>query len=173
MPQSAALGRISSALLLMMGLAVPATDAGSRPTAPAPGANAAAGIRHAPGEALADREGFVTWRTLAGVRLAPQGQRWAPQFDAGVLALDQQDVKLQGYMVPLGLSEMQDHFILAATAPSCDFCLPGGSEEVVEIMAVTPVRLVYGAIALSGKLSVLKNDANGLYYRLDNVRQIE
>jgi hypothetical protein len=56
--------------------------------------------------------------------------------------------------------------VLTAMPQTCVFCLPGGPESLVEVRARTPVKYTFEPVVLSGKLAVLKDDANGLYYRL-------
>jgi hypothetical protein len=53
---------------------------------------------------------------------------------------------------------------------TCAFCLPGGPESLVEVRTKTPVKYTFEPVVLSGKLTVLKDDANGLYYRLTDAQ---
>jgi len=78
------------------------------------------------------------------------------------------EVKLQGFMMPLEMGDKQKQFVLTAMPQSCAFCLPGGPEQLVLVQAKAPVKYTMEPVILSGKLAVLKDDPNGLYYRLDN-----
>jgi hypothetical protein len=95
-----------------------------------------------------------------------QKDRYVPQFAADVAALDQKVVKVQGFMMPLQMGDKQSHFVLSAMPQSCSFCLPGGPESMVEVKTRTPVKYTFDAMVLSGKLSVLKEDPTGVFYRL-------
>ncbi|MGH8809248.1 MAG: DUF3299 domain-containing protein, partial [Noviherbaspirillum sp.] len=50
--------------------------------------------------------------------------------------------------------------------PSCSFCLPAGPEGVVEVKSKTPIKYTFEPVIVSGKMSVLKDDPMGLYYRI-------
>ncbi len=115
---------------------------------------------------LPELKGVVSWKTLAEVTPVKQKDRFVPQFSKGITGLDKKEVKLQGFMMPLDMGEKQKRFLLVALPPSCAFCLPGGPEQMVEVVAKTPVKYGFDPIILSGKLAVLTDDPMGLYYRL-------
>lgn len=115
---------------------------------------------------LPELKGVVSWKTLAEVTPVKEKDRFVPQFSKVVSALDKKDVKLQGFMMPLDMGEKQKRFLLVAMPPSCAFCLPGGPDQMVEVVAKTPVKYGFDPIVLSGKFVVLKDDPMGLYYRL-------
>jgi len=115
---------------------------------------------------LPELKGVVSWKTLAEVTPVKQKDRFIPQFSKIISALDQKEVKLQGFMMPLDMGEKQKRFLLVALPPSCAFCLPGGPDQMVEVVAKTPVKYGFDPIVVSGKFVVLKDDAMGLYYRM-------
>ncbi len=115
---------------------------------------------------LPEIKGVVSWRTLAQVEPVKVKDRVVPQFADGVLKLNATEVKLQGFMMPLEMGDKQKHFVLAAMPVTCAFCLPGGPEALVEVRAKTAVKYTFEPVVLIGKLAVLKDDPNGLYYRL-------
>jgi hypothetical protein len=115
---------------------------------------------------LPELKGVVSWKTLAEVTPVKQKDRFVPQFSKGVAALDQKEIKLQGFMMPLDMGEKQKRFLLVAMPPSCAFCLPGGPDQLVEVVAKNPVKYGFDPIVISGKFVVLKDDPMGLYYRL-------
>jgi uncharacterized protein len=92
--------------------------------------------------------------------------RYQPQFSAAVAALDTKEVKVQGFMMPLEMGDKQSHFILSATPQSCSFCMPGGPESMVEVKTKRPLAYGMEPVLLSGKLSILKDDPTGVFYRL-------
>jgi uncharacterized protein len=115
---------------------------------------------------LPERKDVVSWKTLAQVELVKAKDRYVPQFASTVTALDQKQVKMQGFMLPLQMGDKQSHFVLAAMPQTCSFCMPGGPESMVEVKMKTPVKYTFDAVVLSGKLTVLKDDPTGIFYRL-------
>jgi hypothetical protein len=115
---------------------------------------------------LPELKGVVSWNTLAQVKSRTEGKRIVPEFGAEVRQLNQKDVKLQGFMLPIVTGERHDHFLLTMRPPHCPFCLSLGPEYIVEVRARTPIKHTYEPIVLSGQLNVLSDDPFGLYYRL-------
>src|SRR5262245_39216076 len=121
---------------------------------------------NAPVQPLPDRKDVVSWKTFAQVELIKQKDRYVPQFSPAVAALDQKQVKVQGFMMPLEMGEKQVHFVLAAMPVTCAFCLPAGPESMVEVKMKTPVKYTFDALVVTGKLSVMKDDPSGIFYRI-------
>ena len=115
---------------------------------------------------LAERKDVVSWKTFAQVELVKAKDRYVPQFATSVTSLDQKQVKVQGFMMPLEMGEKQMHFVLASTPQTCAFCMPGGPESMVEVKMRTPVKYTFDAVVVTGKLTVLKDDPTGIFYRL-------
>src|ERR1700752_2680938 len=91
----------------------------------------------APPKPLPERKDVVAWRTFAEGEMVRQKDRVVPKFSSNVTALDQKEVKVQGFMMPLQTGEKQSHFMLAAMPVDCAFCLPGGPESLVEVKTKT------------------------------------
>lgn len=115
---------------------------------------------------LVERKDVVSWNLLAQVELVKQKDRYLPQFSQGVAALDQKEVKLQGFMMPLEMGDKQTHFVLSALPVTCAFCLPGGPEALVEVKTKQPVKYSFDPIVVRGRMSVLKDDPTGVFYRI-------
>jgi hypothetical protein len=115
---------------------------------------------------LPERKDVVSWKTFSQVELVKQKDRYVPQFAKDVSALDQKEIKVQGFMMPLEVGDKQSHFVLTAMPQSCAFCLPGGPESMVEVKSKTPVKYTFDAVVVTGKLTVLKDDPTGIFYRL-------
>ncbi len=156
------ISRIS--ILFLLGLALPAW---AQHTAP-PGTDPNAAFQPLP-----ERTDVVSWRTLAQVELVKQKDRYVPQFSKNVAALDKKDVKVQGFMMPLEMGEKQSHFVLAAMPTTCAFCMPGGPESMVEVKMKTPVKYTFDALVVGGKLTVLKDDPSGVFYRITDAEPIK
>lgn len=121
---------------------------------------------------LQDRDDVVPWRTLGLVTQRLQNRTLVPVFSQTVERLNQQTVRLQGFMAPLDPGERQDHFLLSSVPPTCAFCSPGGPESVVQVRAQRPIRYTTDAMVIEGRFHVLKNDQFGFYYRMTQARLI-
>ena len=144
-----------------------------------PHAAAAAGL---PPEAakylngLPERQGFVSWKTLADVKVKREKDRMVPTFPEPIVKLNAKIVKLQGFMVPLDQTSptMQKHFVLTPLPQSCSFCLPPiGMEGIIEVRAKTAVKFSYEPVQVAGKFEVLSADPMGIYYRLTDAEPVK
>jgi hypothetical protein len=115
---------------------------------------------------LPERGDVVSWKLLSQVELVKQKDRYVPKFAKDVAALDQKEVKVQGFMMPLGLGDKQSHFVLSAMPQTCAFCMPAGPEGMVEVKSRTPVKYTFEPVVVIGRLAVLKDDPTGIFYRL-------
>jgi hypothetical protein len=115
---------------------------------------------------LPERSDVLSWKVLSQVELVKQKDRYVPQFAKDVAALDQKQVKVQGFIMPLQVGDKQSHFVLTAMPQTCGFCMPGGPESMVEVKSRTPVKYTFEPVVLTGKLSILKEDPTGVFYRL-------
>jgi hypothetical protein len=117
-------------------------------------------------QTLPERKDVVSWQTLSQVELVKQKDRYVPKFAASIAALDKQDVKVQGFMMPLEMGDKQTHFVLSSAPQTCAFCMPAGPEGMVEIRTRTPVKYTFEPVFVSGKLKILKDDPTGVFYRI-------
>lgn len=123
---------------------------------------------------LEDIPGVLPWSLLSkATTVKAKGGRMVPKYTEEITALDQTDVKVQGFMMPLQPGQKQKHFLLTVTSASCPFCLPAGPEGVVEINSKTPVKFTYAPMVMSGKMTVLKSDSMGLYYRINDASLVQ
>jgi hypothetical protein len=125
-----------------------------------------AGVPQPKNRPLPELKGVVPWKTLGQVNVVRQKDRFAPEFSKDVATLDQKQVKLHGFMMPLDVGEKQKRFLLTATPSSCAFCLSGGPEQFVEVQARNPVKYRFEPVVLSGTFVVLRDDPAGVFYRL-------
>jgi uncharacterized protein len=144
---------------------LPPGQAGHAPPAGAPATPPAM-------QQLPEIKGVVSWEILSKVKQVKAKDRILPEFTKDINALNDQEVKVQGYMMPLEPGEKQKHFLLSVNPQSCSYCLPAGPEGVVEVNSKTPVKYTFEPIVLSGKMAILKDDPMGLYYRLSNATPI-
>lgn len=116
---------------------------------------------------LTDLPGVVSWKLLGqATTVKAKKGRMVPKYTPAISALDNTEVKVQGFMMPLEPGQKQKHFLLTVTSASCPYCLPAGPEGVVEIKSRTPVKFSYAPFIMQGKLKVLASDPMGLYYRM-------
>jgi hypothetical protein len=126
-----------------------------------------------PGGGTAEQQpaGTVPWEVLQQAKTVQKAdKRFGPVFTRDIQALDKRDVKLYGFMMPLDQSRKQKRFLLASFPPHCSFCMPGGPESMVEIVAAEPVEFTYEPIVVAGRMAVLENDV--VYYRLTNAAAV-
>jgi len=121
---------------------------------------------------LPERAGVVSWKTLGQVVPIKQNGKMVPEFSKDILSLDQKEVRVQGFIVPLDMGDKQKRFLLSAVPPHCAFCLPAGPDAIVEVLAKTPVKYGFDPIVVSGRFAVLKDDAAGMLYRLTDAESI-
>lgn len=115
---------------------------------------------------LPDRAGIVSWKTLAKVEPISDHGRIVSRFDPSITELDRTIVRVQGFMLPMDLGDMQHHFLISAVPPHCPFCLPAGPDALMEVRAKKAVAYSLEPVLLSGKFIVVRNDSYGLLYQL-------
>ena len=116
---------------------------------------------------LTEIPGVVSWKLLGqATTVKAKKGRMVPHYTPAISALDNTEVKVQGFMMPLEPGQKQKHFLLTVTSASCPFCLPAAPEGVVEIRSRTPVKFSYAPFIVQGRLKVLPSDPMGLYYRM-------
>jgi uncharacterized protein len=121
---------------------------------------------------LPEMSGVVSWKTLGQVEPVKRGDRMVAEFGKAILALDQQSVRILGFMMPLDAAQQQRHFLLSAVPASCPYCMPSGPEAIVEVVSKQPVKYGFEPVLMMGKLSVLKNDPSGLLYRITDAESV-
>jgi hypothetical protein len=111
--------------------------------------------------------GTVPWQLLQSTKTVQKAdKKFGPAFPREVKELDKQQVKLYGFMMPLDQAKKQKRFLLSAYPPHCSFCLTGGPESLVEVIADAPIDFTFEPVVVAGRLAVLENDV--VYYRLTN-----
>jgi uncharacterized protein len=108
----------------------------------------------------------VAWSLPTTVKTRNEKNRVLPVFSLPVMALNQKQQRVQGFMMPLDPGESQTHFLLSQVPLTCSFCVPGGPESMIEVRTKTPVKYGFDVVVVEGKFNVLTDDPHGLYYRL-------
>jgi uncharacterized protein len=165
-------------LLMIVTLVAPATAFAAPQVPPAQGVPMGGGHVPPPNappppmQPLPEIKGVVSWNTLAQVKQIKTKDRILPEFSKEITELNNKEVKIQGFMMPLEPGEKQKHFLISLASQSCSFCLPAGPEGVVEVKSRTPVKYTFEPVIVSGKMTVLKDDPMGMYYRLTEAMQV-
>jgi uncharacterized protein len=123
-------------------------------------------------EPLKERKGVVPWSLLSAVTIRAEGNRLVPVFPAGVQALRQTTITVEGFMMPLDPGK-QRRFLLSAVPTTCSFCTPAGPEGLVDVHGQEAIGFTENAILMRGKLQLMVDDKFGLYYRLTEARLVK
>ena len=116
--------------------------------------------------------GTVPWQLLQSTKTIQKAdKKFGPSFPKEVKELDKQQVKLYGFMMPLDQAKKQKRFLLSAFPPHCSFCLTGGPESLVEVIADQAIDFTFEPIVVAGRMAVLDNDV--VYYRLTNAASVK
>lgn len=126
-----------------------------------------------PFKPIVGREGVVPWQVLSSVTTRTEKNRIVPVFPKPVQALNNQTVKLEGFMMPLEPGDKQRHFLISSVPATCSFCVPAGPEGLVEVRSRTPVKYSLEPVLLEGRLAVLSNDPYGLFYRIVDAQPVQ
>ena len=138
---------------------------GGVPSGP-PGSGAGVHGAGSPFPPLKERGDVLPWSFLTNVKTKVEKNRVLPVFPPEIQALDGKSQRVQGFMMPLEPGEKQTHFLLSSVPLTCSFCLPGGPESMVEVKTKTPIRYGMEPLVVQGRLTVLRDDPYGLYYRI-------
>jgi uncharacterized protein len=141
-------------------------------TTPAVGQGAGYHDPRSPFKPIEPRTGVVSWPVLSSVTTRVEKNRVIPVFPQSVQSLNNQTVKLEGFMMPLEPGEKQRHFLLSSVPTTCSFCVPAGPEGLVEVRSRTPVKYTLEPVTVEGKLAVLDDDQYGLFYRIVDAKPI-
>ena len=126
-----------------------------------------------PGGGTVDAQpaGTVPWQVLQQAKTVQKpDKKYGPVFTREIRKLDKQDVKVYGFMMPLEQTRLQKRFLLASFPPHCPFCMPGGPESMVEVVADQAVEFTYEPIIVAGRMAILEDDV--VYYRLTNANAV-
>lgn len=122
---------------------------------------------------LPARADVLPWSVLTQVKTHTVNNRVLPLFPDSVKALNDTTQRIQGFMLPLEPGEKQKHFLLTSVPLTCSFCQPGGPESMVEVRTNTPIAYSMVPVTVEGKLDVLGDDSQGLYYRMLDVVKVK
>ncbi len=120
-------------------------------------------------------EGAVAWQSLRevtyGTKRDPAGYDVVTYtYPEAIQALDNTEVRILGYMLPMFDVGHQGRFLLAAYPPSCPYCLPAGPSQLIDVHAEDPLEFDWDPVLIEGVFHVLEDDPQGLMYRITGAR---
>jgi len=111
----------------------------------------------------------VLWGDLARALVVRKGSTYQTTFLAPVLALDGKTISIVGHVTAvMGKDKPTKQFLLSSHAFLCDECELPTPTEIVEVNTEDFVMSRDGVATVSGRFEIVKNDPNGLAYRLNN-----
>ena len=97
-----------------------------------------------------------------------------PVFSETVKALENKEVTIKGYIIPVEGYKSHKEFIFSAFPYSmCFFCGGAGPETVMEVEATEGVKYSADAVYLKGVLKLNDKDINRLMYKLVNAKLVK
>ena len=110
----------------------------------------------------------VLWGDLARALVVRKGSTFQTTFLPPVLALNGKVISIIGYVTPvLGKDKPGKQFLLSSHSFLCDECEPPAPTELVEVNTKDLVIAKDGIATIRGQFEILKNDPQGLAYRLN------
>jgi hypothetical protein len=109
----------------------------------------------------------IEWEVLRGVDWEYAGGSYTPVFTDDVEQLNETNVRIVGYMIPIAVSADMNHFLLSSQpSRGCPYCMPGGPSTLIEVRATEAPETTYDPLTVTGTLKLLKDDTSGLVYRI-------
>lgn len=128
----------------------------------------------------ASRDGAVSWKTLQKVTVDVKDTKtetlFIPEFDQSVAVLDGKEIEIEGFMFPLvpttDIPDSGDHFLLSSIPASCPyFHIYGG--QIIDVIAVDEIEFDEDEpVRLRGRLELLRDNTDGLFYRMTGVKMV-
>lgn len=128
----------------------------------------------------ASRDGAVSWKTLQKVFVEVKETKtetlFIPEFDESIAVLDGKEIEIEGFMFPLvattDIPDSGDHFLLSSIPASCPyFHIYGG--QIIDVIAVNEIEFDEDdPVRLKGRLELLHDNTDGLFYRMTGVKMV-
>ncbi len=97
-----------------------------------------------------------------------------PVFSEQVKGLENNEVTIKGYVIPVEGYKSHTEFIFSAFPYNmCFFCGGAGPETVMEVLADEPIKYSAEQITIKGKLQLNADDINRLMYQLVDATLVE
>ena len=117
------------------------------------------------------------WKTLGSLLMHTEFDEitgieiYKPTFFPTVLELVDQEIELEGYIIPLTGKRAQSHFMFSAYPVSnCFFCGNAGPESVVQVYMKNNQKVNYteDRIKVKGTFKINRDLTQQLFYNLEN-----
>jgi hypothetical protein len=132
------------------------------------------------GDADATTKDASLWKTLAKITYKKEYDEFLgfkidkPVFAESVTALQNQEVTVKGYIIPVEGYKSHKEFIFSAYPYNmCFFCGGAGPETVMEVESSVPVEYTAEQVTLKGKLQLNADDINRLMYQLIDAKPVK
>lgn len=120
------------------------------------------------------------WKTLSKITFKKEYDELmgfkvdVPVFSKEVEALDDQEIIIKGYIIPVEGYKSHTEFIFSAFPYNmCFFCGGAGPETVMEVVAKEPVKYSAESVTIKGKLKLNSTDINKLMYNMYDVELVK
>lgn len=114
--------------------------------------------------------GHPLWQELASLKVTEDNK--TGMFNAvippNLQTLKNQDVTVDGFMLPLESTTKFKHFLLSKRTPTCPFCPPGKPNEVIDVWASEAIDYEEGLVSVQGSFSFMNDREMGLFFKIKN-----
>lgn len=121
-------------------------------------------------------EDAVDWDLLAETREQHEVEDGTsylrPVFPEEVSELDDEAIRIKGFIYPSEQGDTQREFLFTALPPSCPYCLPAGPSRMMEVRSPDGIEFTWDAVLLEGSLELLDDDPYGLFFRLHEADKV-
>jgi hypothetical protein len=83
-------------------------------------------------------------------------------------AMENQPIKLLGYMLPLEAGEKHQHFLLSSRNHTCPFCMPANAGNLVEVTTVDAIDYQHEPVTIRGEFTIEQSQDSDLIYHLNH-----
>ncbi len=134
------------------------------------------------GSPLAAQSGTTEslWKTLARITYKKEYDEFLgfkidkPVFSEDIKSLNDKEVTVKGFIIPVEGYKGQKEFILSAFPYSmCFFCGGAGPESVMDVSAVEPIEYSAESVTIRGILHLNSDDVNQLMYSLTGAKLVK
>ena len=97
-----------------------------------------------------------------------------PQFSTEIQQLENKEIVIKGYIIPVEGYKSHKEFIFSAYPYNmCFFCGGAGPETVMEVYAKEDIKYTTEPVIIKGKLELNSSDINRLIYALHGAVQVD
>lgn len=109
------------------------------------------------------------WDVLASAKVETDTAKgiYRAIFSEAVKGYDGASIKISGFYLPIEASTKPKHFALSRRNLGCPFCPPSEPTEIVEVMATDGVAPQTDLITVEGRLRLVAESSQGLFYRIE------